>query len=402
MSKIINIGCLDVSDIKEEIAKEITDIENIGLLIESDRSQLLLRDCKKKNIGSSLKLPSDTDVSVIPVNGEIKIDQDYLEGFIKPIVLLVNGLITFKDNVDKQLLNDKIYLILVNGVLIAPKNLSGIIQSKCQINGKTNIYNSGYIYFDNKLSITNRFLRSIKPLSKIAVNNLLLIEEVDTELFRKKLSNIQILENIVALEKYDELLSEVVDEYYEAELQLIPEGKENIRYIEGDLQIDDNSIKSYNKNTLYVEGEVSINLSSDPDIRGHIGYIICSKLMCNDKTYNIIKEIIDKNVEIEIVEGKLIKNTGKLYISESFKEPITINNIGKIIFEESVDAENLDKYLISLSNFGSIEAPKHIISILQSKAIKNFGKIKTSEHTEDIKKEDESDIMYSNSANLKL
>lgn len=402
MARILNIGCLDVSEISEELAKDITEIMNVGLLIESDKSQYLLKDCKKENIGSSIKLPSDIDVSVVPVNGEIKIDKDYLEGLIKPIVLLVNGLVVFKDGIDKKLIEDKIYIIQVNGLLVTPRNLNGILQSKCQINGKAIVYNNGYIYFDNKLRINNRFLRSMKPSSKIAVNNLLLIEEIDTELFRHKLSNIQILENVIALENYDELLSETVDDFYEVELKIIPEGKENIKYIEQDIQIDDNSIKGYNKNTLYVDGEVSINLNNDINIRDHIDYLICSKLMCNNKTFNMIKEIIDEEVEVQVVEGRIIKNTGKLHIGDNFKEPTSINNMGKIIFEDTVDPENLDKYLTSISNFGSIEAPPNLVSILQSKTVKSFGNIKARVDYKVNKEEGQSDIMYSNTANLKL
>lgn len=55
MSKIENINMLDARNIKEDLAKEISNICNIGFLIESDDSQLLLKDCKKNECGCYCK-----------------------------------------------------------------------------------------------------------------------------------------------------------------------------------------------------------------------------------------------------------------------------------------------------------------------------------------------------------
>ncbi len=69
MGKITNLGVLDVREIKEDLAKEITQMENIGLLIESDESQVLLKHANKINIGTSMKIPLGLNLKFVMKNG---------------------------------------------------------------------------------------------------------------------------------------------------------------------------------------------------------------------------------------------------------------------------------------------------------------------------------------------
>lgn len=157
MAIIKNIAVLNVMDIKEEVAKEITELKNIGLLMESDRSQELLSKCKKTNIGATIKIPTELNLKIISINGESNIDKEFLESLVDPAIFLVNGSIQIANDVDKQLFNEKIYKILLNGNLVCPKKLKGIIGAKSMINGLTNCYNNDYKYINETVRLDNRF-----------------------------------------------------------------------------------------------------------------------------------------------------------------------------------------------------------------------------------------------------
>ena len=130
MGKITNLGVLDVREIKEDLAKEITQMENIGLLIESDESQVLLKHANKINIGTSMKIPLGLNLKFVMKNGEMIIDKEYLESIVDPIAIIMNGILVFKKGIDPKVLDEMIYTIVLNGRLISPKKLSGLIESK--------------------------------------------------------------------------------------------------------------------------------------------------------------------------------------------------------------------------------------------------------------------------------
>src|SRR5690554_1867151 len=113
MSKIMNIGSLDVREINEELAKNITSMVNIGVLIESDESQLLLKNVNKVNIGATIRIPSDKKINIISHNGELEVDQEFMEGLFDETIILVNGSLNLSSDIDPSLFNKAIYSLLV-------------------------------------------------------------------------------------------------------------------------------------------------------------------------------------------------------------------------------------------------------------------------------------------------
>lgn len=406
MSKIINIGVLDVREIKEEIAKEITEIENVGLIIESDESQGLLSHAKKQNIGLSIKIPIDKDIKLILNNGNMKVDKDYLEGFRGTLAIVVNGELRFTEDITNQLIDEKIYTILVNGKLILPKSISGSVLSKATINGTTTNHKNDYIFFPGTTTLSNRFLKGFREKSKLSFEKLIVGEDLDDELLDEKLDRIEVMEKLIVLEKIEDKIFPFIDEYYAVEKEIIPYYAKGIEYIKGDIKLDTRHIQNYSRMALYVDGDVEINLVENIELKNHIVYLVCDKLILDKKTYSKIGDIIAVDVEVEIIDGRLLVNKGKMSISENFKDMVTIKNMGKLIIEDSVNVENIEKYLHSINNFGLIEAPAKLIGVLNNKTDKNYGKIR--EPLKSVKSEDKgqekekNDIMYSNMGELKL
>lgn len=402
MSKITNIGALDIRGINEEVAKKVSEIENIGILIEDDRSQLLLKDAKKVNIGSTVKLPSNEEVNLIIHNGKMKIDTEYLEGIINKIIILINGRLVFEKDIEPNLLNEKIHSIILNGELICPKKLSGLIQSKGTINGALTSYSTGYTFFNENIKLTNKFLKGIRKDSKLSFKNLIILEPLDLKLLEEKISNIEILKKLVVLEEYEDEMLQYIDDFYSVNKVIIPTSEFEVKYINEETNIDDSSIKKYSGNLVYIDDEVEINLSEQIDFGKYIKHLICEKIVCNEKTYEIIKNNIGKNIEIDIIQGKLLKNSTKLVLTGKIEEEITIRNMGKLVLDEELDYDSFIKNVIYIENFGSIKVPEEKISLVKAKVKKNFGVIKSDKEAEEKKTEKEENILYANMGELKL
>ncbi|MBU5437305.1 hypothetical protein KQI42_04750 [Tissierella sp. MSJ-40] len=401
MSKIINIGFLDIRDIKEDLAAEISQIENIGVLIESEESQIFLKNCEKMNIGISIKLPKD--MQTIVQSEDIKLDRDYLEGISEPVAVLVSGSITFEDNIDSSLVNEKIYSMIVAGEIIVPKRIVAVVQSKSIIDGQFLIYKNGYTLFDDTIKMSNQFLNSLKPNSKLAFNELLVMEDIDLALFEEKISNIQVLTKLVITADNESKLSQYIDEYYLIDKTVIPKGS---KYMDNNIYIDATSIKKYKDNILFVDGEVEIYLKDDIKIDEYIKFLICKKIICGSRDLPKIEKILGHDdIEIEIVEGKPIRNNGKMILSgdlEHMEEEISIRNSGKLVLEKNLNYEKFNEKVVSIINNGLIIVPEEKIGIVKSKIIENRGSIKSLEENKEKLKEDEENILYANMGELKL
>jgi hypothetical protein len=404
MSRILNIGVLDVREIKEEVAQAITSIESIGLLIESDKSQNLLKHVKKVNIGSSIKIPIDDNIGILKNNGSVTIDKEYLEGVQGLLAIMVNGELRFTGDVTPQLVEDKIYLILINGKLIFPRSIAGTLLTKTTLNGIILSHKSEYVFFPGTTELSNRFLRGLRVKSKLSFEKLVLGERLDPGLLNEKIANIEIVKKLIAIEEYEEDIYPLIDEYYAVEAELIPSKAKGIRYVNDDLKLTAEDILDYDEMALYVDGDVEMDLDKNLNLARHIKYLVCDRLTVDKDHYPQVKDILAPGVQVEIISGKYLVNKGKMSIAENLKERLSIKNMGKLKFEDAVDAKNLEKYIQTIDNYGLIEAPAKLLAVLNDKVNKNYGKIKEilldSEDKEETQEGE--DIMYRDVGELKL
>lgn len=353
------------------------------------------------NIGSTVKVERNVDVKIIVQNGKMEIDRDYFEGLLSPVIILLNGSLTIDNDIDVKLFDEKVYSIIVNGELNCPKKLVGVIQSKGIVNGRFFKYNSDYGFFDNNVNLTNKFLRSLNSDSKLAFKQLFLIEKVDMNLFKERISNIQILDKLILIDGVEDEISKYIDKYYAVDKFIVPKEVKNLKYADDDISINNSSIKKYNHAFLYVDGNVEVFLKDSLTFSEYIEYLICDKIICNKETYEIIKDNVDEGVEVEIIEGKLLENSGKMILSDTLEE-VTIRNEGKLILDEKLNYEKFNENVIDIINYGLIEVPEDKISIVKNKVKKNYGKIRTKEEMEVKDDETDEEILYANVGELKL
>ncbi len=403
MAKVENIGLLDVREISEEIAEKITAIENVGMLIESDKSQALLRNARRANIGITLKIPSDKNIDLLMQNGSLGVDREFLEGIENQAGFIVNGELFFKNDIDINLLKEKLFTVLVNGELICPRRLSGAIQSKANINGALTVYSSDYNFIDGKIKLNNRFLKSLRKDSKLTFKKLIVLEPVDPILLEEKISNIEILGKLVILENLEEEISQYIDNYYSVNKVIIPSIGEEVHYIDKGVSIDNNFISKYDEAVLYVDGKVKFELDENTDFGKHIKLLVCNKITCNKKTYDLIKSNLAEDVNVEILEGKIVENTGHMVLSGIIKEKTTIKNMGKLDIDENLDMDSFVENVLEIRNYGLISVPEDKLTIVKEKVKENNGAISSSKEKKEKDTEmPKEEVLYANMGELKL
>lgn len=404
MSKIMNIGSLDVREIREELAKNITSMVNIGVLIESDESQLLLKNVNKVNIGATIRIPSDKKINIISHNGELEVDQEFMEGLFDETIILVNGSLNLSSDIDPSLFNKAIYSLLVNGEVICAKKLLPLVKQKGTVNGKLISYKGDSRFFKGNTTIDERFLKGLKRASKLAVETLILTDEISIDQLEEKIESIQVLEKVITIEKYDDLLAPLVDDYLSVKVIILPDSKNGVVFYESSIKIDDNTIDRYKDNVLFVDGNVEFMVKKDISISDKINHIYCNKITTNDLNHSKLRKIVGEEVQIEILRGRVIRNNGKMIFSDNLNEEISIINMGKMSFDKNLDYEKFKLRVLEITNYGVLEGPRDKMDIIRSKVVTNYGKLKeyeTADTTNNEEKKDE-DIIYQNIAELKL
>lgn len=398
MSIIKNIGFLDTRDISEELAGRITEISNIGVFVYNDRSQNLLLDAKRVNIGTAIKLKDDEDIDVSMRNGELKIDNDYLKYLRGNLIINVNGVLFIDKDVEADSIYEKLYGINVNGKLIAPNNLSGILDSRATVNGKSVCYNRDYIFI-NKLELNNDFLNNLENNSNLSTEDAVILENIDIELLNKKVSNIEVLGKLIIMENQVDSFKAIIKDYFSVNKKVIPNYKEEIRLLDKDMIIDDSSILNFHGEYLYSLKNIEIYLDETHDIERYIEFIGAKEIITNRETYEKIKDIIIKDTKITVIDGKQLKNLSSLVLTGVVSEKLNIKNLGELYIRKDIDIESFEENIVSIENLGLVKVDKEVIDIVRNKLTKNLGELEIAGEENE---ESEEDILYINISELTL
>lgn len=399
MGVIRNIGLLDTRNITEEMANEITEIKNIGSIVENNKSREMLVKAKKQNIGLSIKISDEAELIIR--NGKLEIDNDFLKYLKNKIAIMINGVVIFKKDIDIDILDEKLEIVNINGKLISPKELSGIVNSRSQING-ISIYYDSETTFIEKLYLDNNFLEKIDKSLKFSVCELIAIEELNENLIENNLSNIEILENIIITENNEAKLKNKIQDYYSVEKELIPSYMDRVRLIDEDMSINDRNIKRYNGEYIYCREEVEIYLEEIEEVEKYIKFLFAKKLTTNNKTYEKIKDVLMGDIEIVLVEGRIVKNKGSMILSSKINEKMAIENMGSLTIKDDIEVESFIENIEFIENYGVIKVGEEIEEIVRNKIKNNFGSIKIIGEENKVEKEKEENIIYENLGSLTL
>lgn len=397
--KIHNIGTLDVRKVTEELAVELESISNVGSYISSEESELILKDVALKNVGSVIKC--ERGVDFISKNGTFVIDKNFMDSMVNPFLVQINGELCFANDLEIDSVSEKLRSANINGSLIVPSHISGLVQTRAAINGTTLVYDKEKSYTSKRIRLSEEYLLTYFGDKNVAVRSLIATDDIDIEAFKENFESLQVLgkciitdENLKKLKPYLKLNQDKIKIY-----------KAPIYYAEGDQELSEALLFRANNKNLIVEGILSCHddhiIGTLSDINLDAKKIICNKEKCDD----VKQYVLNFDQVVESFEEQPFCNYSNFTITKdyllSIKEVLNFENYGSLYIDEDVNEINLEMTSIGIKNYGSIHMPSNLKSAIASKIVENRGSII---YVNDETKEKEADesIMYTNMGYLVL
>ncbi|MBI9013967.1 MAG: hypothetical protein JEZ08_17155 [Clostridiales bacterium] len=394
--KIRNISVLDVRNITPELGSKLGLIKNIGTYITNDESELVLLDVEKKNVGSMIKTNEKLGLSTI--NGTANFSSEYFKSIEGRVLLTINGKGIVEKGVDPKLFLQKIHSGTVNGVMIIPSDISGVIKSHLAINGKVIEYDYDRTYISQTIELNDDFYFTYFGDKNVAVTTLLAIEPLDMNEFVNTFESIQVISQLVATRENIKLLK-----------PYLKVDQNNIRLVEapahfekGKVEFDQAlSFRTADKN-LIVDGQLTIKDTVYLDVLGDYK-IQANKILCNKADYELVNSYCTKsNVDIRFVEDQPISNYSNLTINKEYlshiKEKKVLENYGTVEFDLDINDLGNQAILLDIKNYGAIKVPDGIDQSIHELISENYGTI-NAEEKPSIKADD---VLYENMGYLEL
>lgn len=395
--KIVNIGTLDVRKVSKEIVEKIGEMVNIGTYITNDESEQLLCDVKKMNVGNVIK--TDEQLDILTINGNIILDKAYFTSIEGQAILTINGKASIDKDVPIELMLQKIHSGTVNGVVIVPSNLSGVMKTKFAINGIVSVYDQNKTYLKQDILLNEDFLLSYFGDENIALNTLVAVDHIDLNAFSEVLGSIQVLKKLVITRDNIRKLKSYLD--IDQNNVLIVEAP--VHYISTKAKLDEELISLIGSKHLMVDGELLIE---DATILKGLGdyKINAKKILCHKNDYELVKSYcIKDNIAIGFIELQPFNNYSTMVINKEYMKSLKtvkiIANYGSLRFDNDINDLEVDNLLLDIKNYGHVLIPENTDQAFYDLVTENYGHInKKNKDKEDVSE----DVLYGNMGYLVL
>jgi len=401
MKKIRNIGAVDLRFADEETLKNISQISNTGIVIYSQRVKNLISNIAISNTGMVEEIAEDYKLEV----GNLEINKIMLETLETPLKSVVVGVLSIDEDVTPELIQEKIAGIYNIGVINAPKELIGYIKSKVVKNvGVIREFSKDRVSVKGSKDITNNYLNSLKDgITLEIMGSVTMLDDIDTDLFKSKIKQIDLMGAASIREKYQTLFEEIAK--VQGSLRIVPD---NCKIIKGMTELDSLQVKRMNKENLFSHGSIIFKEDvTEADLEAGMGKILkCKRILAHKNIIDALIKVIDSDIQITSYVGKLLINSGEKKFTQLelqySKEPYFIINKGVLNFDEKIDPDLFYEKIDILENYGQILAPESLYGLVELKTTLNKGElVNTSTKKENEEEETENDVI-SNMGMLKL
>ena len=394
--KIHNIGTLDVRNVTSELSGKLGLITNVGTYITNDKSELVLFDVEKNNIGNVIKTNEKLGLSTI--NGTTEFSNEYFKSIEGKVILTINGKGIVEKGVDPKLFLEKIHSGTVNGIMIIPSDISGAIKTHLAINGKVIEYDYDKTYVSQKIELNDDFFITYFGDKNIAVTTLVAIEPLNMSEFVNVFDSIQVINQLITTRENIKLLKP----YLKVDQNYIKLVEAPAHYEKGKIEFDEVlSFRTVDKN-LIIDGQLTINDTLHLDVLGDYK-IQANRILCNKKDYELVKSYCMKsNADIRFIEDQPIGNYACMTINKEYlshlKEKKVLENYGALEFDLDINDLGNQPILLEINNYGSIKIPDGIQQSMYDLISENYGMI-NSDEKEQVK---DTNVLYENMGYLEL
>lgn len=375
--RIGNIGILDLRETQPEALDNIEWIDNVGTVLVSKDTEALLPKMAVGNLGGSATVPKDCKL----VEGELTLDHAFFAAG-NTVNNLVNGRMRVEADVTKDDLEHGITFLAVNGLVLCPRDVIPVLQSKADfIKGNLIPLEDNAKILVGKHTVNHGFCQTLN-----AATRLILVGDVDiTEPLNvddvQYIDKLEIVGKLKIAEENLQLLGEKLVQAPTLHIGLtIPVGytyvKQPLTLNAATLQRFSNA-KLFTRHRVIVEKDVSTEaLQQAVSHLQTFDYVICPEGL--QQTLLTISDVAGENLltfseELVVIEGKHTLTAAELKYRPS-RFALLVD--GKLRIADDVAPDEFFQRVEHVYNFGKIVAGDEICGILQVKLKTRKGSIK--------------------------
>ena len=379
-----NVGVLDIRNATEESVDSIRSIGNVGTIVHSPETASLASRLSIGNVGNYFEVTGDFRTH----NGHLTITRDFFKGLSSPLSLVVNGHIQVDADVEHADIEANLAGLSLNGHLMCPENLVGVIQGKIRnMNGHIQTYVPGDRLYLGRLRIDDTYLRTLPDDSTLTVvGRIVMTEIVSNELIAQKIAKIKHIGRMrIREENAEAILSRLDDSPTESGVSVIPEG---FAPIDHQLVLDEATLDSLQSRKLYCTDWVIVDDSMDAEVLdSKLDALVAQGVVCPERLKAQVASKADLTQTRSVFyAGNLWLVEGELRVMPSRFEFMegnaTLVVFGELNIDSAVEPGTLAERLVSVHNFGEISGTADQIGAIQARLASGDGELNVSSQTE--------------------
>ncbi len=367
-----NIGVLDLRSATQESVAGISRVGNVGVVLYSPESAVLVARLNIGNLGASLEAPADAQV----LTGQVTFSRDYFKNQAKPLNLVVTGQLVVYPDVPAEEIEAGLGELVISGQLICPEHLVGAIHSKISnLSGQEITYtksNSTRIAM-GKVVLDENYLMSLQDGSELVVIGKLTLPGVlPNELLEEKIRRIQVVGKVTCHEENAQIiLARLDDKMGSTRLATIPAGFE---LVERPLLLDANLLEALPARKLYCASRVQVDSGVDAEILDNAlealvadGLVICPM---------VLKDVISR--KCNMLKTQVVLYEGELWLVEEeqtllpsrfthLQDKATLMVLDELSIAPDVDPQVLKERLAKVHNLDTITCTPEQMGIIEAK-----------------------------------
>ena len=400
---IRNVGILDLRSVAEETLEGIRYIGNVGVLLTSAQTTGLAAKLNMGNVGVSIEASLEARL----VNGQEIFGKESFKQRSEPLELIVNGQAIFAADIPVEDVEKALGKLWVNGQILYPENLEGVIQSKLQhLNGQAKSYAQFPRAVVGNVTLDENYLRSLDDSSEmVIVGNLQATSVLPGDLLVQKIQRLQVIGKMIVREENSEhLISCLDDKGGLTRVTTIPEGHV---YVENSIVLDTDLLNALPGRKLYCTRAVQIAPDAEAEAleKNLDSLVIKGLLVCPAALKGMVSGKCD------LLETKAVFYEGELWLVEDesvlrasrfdyLEGKATLVNKGELTIAPDVEPGILAGRLEKIHNVGEIFCTPEQMGAIQARLGMSGGELVDATQE---KEEDEGDeAAIGNAGYLKL
>lgn len=363
-----NVGVLDLRRATEASIAEISRIGNVGTMLYSPETAILVTRLNVGNVGSTTEVSADAKM----ITGEVVFNSEYFKGQEAQLDLVVTGQLVVYPDVPAEDIEQGLGELHVVGQLVCPEHLAGILQSKTKnLVGQSIIYASSGQLIVGRLVLDENYLHSLEDDSELVViGSLRLPHVLPNDLLEQKIQNIQVSGTVRCHEaNVRAILARMVDK--SAKITTIPAGFE---LVDSPLVLNSALLESLPAKHLYCIDRVQIDPEVDSPVLDERLEVLISEdvVICPVKLRSVLAR------KCNLLETQAIFYEGELWLVDAefdltasrfdyLEGKATLVVLGELTIDPEIDPKVLVDRLAKVHNFGEIRCTSKQLGAIQAR-----------------------------------